>query len=174
MSTTLLYLCFAVGLAVGSSFTHPAGWHTSTDISRVRSLIASGKEPWKSAAELLMNDTSLTTNYQPTASSLVCRTCCDVSCCPPGKPCPSTSSSGMERDGMAVYYLMLRWVASNDIAWADAAERVLDAWSGQLTGFAGHDQMLAIGLYGGHMAQAAELLAYAKPSWPLKAPKAKV
>ena len=28
--------------------------------------------------------------------------------------------------------------------------------------------MLAIGLYGGHMAQAAELLAYAKPGWPLK------
>jgi hypothetical protein len=29
--------------------------------------------------------------------------------------------------------------------------------------------MLAIGLYGGHMAQAAELLSYAKPDWPLKA-----
>jgi hypothetical protein len=74
----------------------------------------------------------------------------------------------MERDGIASYYLMLRWVASNDISWANAAENVIDAWSGKLTGFTGHDQMLAIGLYGGHMAQAAELLAYAKPKWPLK------
>ena len=29
--------------------------------------------------------------------------------------------------------------------------------------------MLAVGLYGGHLAQAAELLAYANPTWPLKA-----
>lgn len=36
-------------------------------------------------------------------------------------------------------------------------------------GFAGHDQMLAAGIYGSHMAHAAELLAYAKPAWPLKA-----
>ena len=74
----------------------------------------------------------------------------------------------MERDGIASYYLMLRWVATSDGKWADAAERVIDGWSGTLTGFSGHDQMLAIGLYGGHLAQAAELLAYAKPDWPLK------
>ena len=121
----------------------------------------------ESAAELLMNDTSLTTDFQPSPASLVCRTCCNVACCPPGKPCGAQSSATMERDGIASYYLMLRWIVSNDTTWADAAERILDAWSGKLTGFSGHDQMLAIGLYGGHMAQAAELLAYAKP-WPLK------
>ena len=63
---------------------------------------------------------------------------------------------------------MLLWIVSNDTKWADAAERVLDAWSGTLTAFAGHDQMLAVGLYGRFLAQAAELLAYAKPDWPLK------
>ena len=50
----------------------------------------------------------------------------------------------MERDGMASYYEMLRWVATNDNKWADAAERIIDAWSGQLEGFSGHDQMLGI------------------------------
>ena len=69
---------------------------------------------------------------------------------------------------MASYYLMLRWVVTSDADWAAAAERVLDAWSGKVSGFAGHDQMLAVGLYGGHMAQAAELLSFAKPDWPLK------
>ena len=34
-------------------FQHPAGWHTAADIARVRSLIASKKEPWKSAVEYL-------------------------------------------------------------------------------------------------------------------------
>ena len=75
----------------------------------------------------------------------------------------------MEKDGIASYYLMLRWVSTSDTKWADAAERVIDAWSGELQGFTGHDQMLGVGLYGGHMAQAAELLAYAKPDWALKA-----
>jgi hypothetical protein len=75
----------------------------------------------------------------------------------------------MEKDGIASYYLMLRWVATSDLKWATAAETVLDAWSASLVGFAGHDQMLAVGLYGGHMAQAAELLAYAKPQWPQRA-----
>ena len=36
-------------------------------------------------------------------------------------------------------------------------------WSGY------HPFLLAVGLYGGHMAQACELLAYAKPSWTQKA-----
>jgi hypothetical protein len=154
-----------------TAFSHPAGWHTAADIVRVRSFLASGKEPWCSAAQLLLNDTSLAADYSPSpptgSGGIVCRTCCSVSCCPPNAsaadPCHHASSGGMERDGIAAYYLMLRWVATGDAAWADAAMRVLDAWSESLTGFAGHDQMLAVGLYGGHMAQAAELLAHAKP-----------
>jgi hypothetical protein len=152
-----------------TNFDHPAGWHTRADIARVRALIASQREPWKTAAQLLMNDTSLTADFKPSPSSLVCRTCCNTPCCAPSEHCGGASSGGMERDGIASYYLMLRWVATNDAKWADAAERVLDAWSASLKAFAGHDQMLAIGLYGGHMAQAAELLAFAKPEWPNKA-----
>lgn len=168
--------CLAVGLVVvapsssaASAFDHPAGWHTKADIQRVRSLIASGLEPWKTAAALLMNDTSLPVGYTPSPVPLVCRTCCNVSCCAPGQSCRGASSGSMERDGIASYYLMLRWIATSDAKWADAAEAVIDAWSGTLGGFSGHDQMLAVGLYGGHLAQAAELLAYAKPGWALKA-----
>ena len=137
-----------------AAFAHPAGWHTAPDIARVRAFIASGREPWRSAAQLLLNDTSLTTDFAPSpptgVGGLVCRTCCNVSCCPPNAsasaPCHRAGSGGMERDGMAAYYLMLRWVATADITWADAAMRVLDAWSASLVGFAGHDQMLAVGL----------------------------
>lgn len=147
---------------------HPAGWHTSADVARVRSLIASGREPWQAAYRMLMNDTSLSKSYTPTPIPLVCRTCCGVSCCAPGTSCPGASSAGLEKDAMASYYLMMRWVATNDTEWATAAERIIDAWSENLVGFSGHDQMLAAGLYGGHMAQAAELLAFAKPGWPAK------
>eukprot|EP00040_Diaphanoeca_grandis_P020325 m.108103 g.108103 ORF g.108103 m.108103 type:complete len:427 (+) comp27847_c1_seq1:163-1443(+) len=157
-----------LGLVTASNFDHPAGWHTRSDIARVRSFIASKKEPWLSALELLINDTSLTAAYMPDASSLVCRTSSGTRCCAANESCPGATSEGMERDGIASYYLMLRWVATSDTIWVDAAERVIDAWSDKLTAFAGHDQMLAVGLYGGHLAQAAELLAYAKPDWPNK------
>ena len=164
---SLLLLLPAVSAA--SAFQHPAGWHTAGDIARVRSLLAAGSEPWKSAAAYLMNDTSLTAGFKPSPASLVCRTCCGTPCCAPNTTCHATSSGGMERDCMAALYLMYRWIATNDTQWSDAAMRVIDAWSAKLTSFAGHDQMLAVGLYGGHLAQAAELLAYANPSWPLKA-----
>ena len=56
------------------------------------------------------------------------------------------------------------------IDWSLTSAHPTRLWfrSGRLNGFSGHDQMLAVGLYGGHLAQAAELLAYAKPSWALK------
>ena len=71
-----------------------------------------GREPWKTAAAYLMNDTSLTSSFTPSPAATVCRTCCNVSCCPPDNPhCGAAGSGGMERDGMASYYLMLRWIA---------------------------------------------------------------
>jgi hypothetical protein len=70
------------------------------------------------------------------------------------------------QDAIAAYYLMLRWVVTEDQGASLAAMRIIDAWSATLKGFAGHDQMLAAGIYGSHLAQAAELLATAEPEWP--------
>ena len=167
----MLLLPIALVLCVPASFNfnHPAGWHSASDITRIRQKIASKEEPFAEAAEVLLNDTSLTPQFKPSPASIVCRSCCNVSCCPPDKPaCGASDSGGLERDAIASYYLMLRWVATNNTEWADAAQNIIDAWSGKITGFAGHDLMLAVGLYGGHLAQAAELLAFANPSWPLK------
>ena len=80
--------------ASAPAFQHPAGWHRASDIARIRAKIESGAEPWKSAAELLLNDTSLLASYKPAPVSLVCRTCCKVACCAPGKKCPGEASSG--------------------------------------------------------------------------------
>ena len=87
--------------AAVAAFSHPAGWHTRSDIVRIRSLVASGREPWKSAADLLLNDTSLTSSYQPSPVSLVCRTLPSTGCCPANQSCPGASCGSMERDAMA-------------------------------------------------------------------------
>ena len=71
-----------------------------------------------------------------------------------------------EKDSIAAYYQMIRWVVTGDTRYSAAAMRIVDAWSTTLRGFAGHDQMLAAGIYGSHLAQAAELLAFAEPAWP--------
>lgn len=65
--------------------------------------------------------------------------------------------------------MQVKWIATSNTSYADAAAAVIDSWSAELVSFAGHDQILAAGIYGSHMAQAAELLAYAMPSWPQKA-----
>eukprot|EP00051_Salpingoeca_urceolata_P004596 m.66223 g.66223 ORF g.66223 m.66223 type:complete len:409 (+) comp13726_c0_seq1:182-1408(+) len=142
-------------------FNHPAGWHTAQDIAGIRERVASGKQPWKDAFEQLISDDSLTASYKPSPMPIVHRDCCN--------PHPnSTGNRELEKDAIAAYYLMVRWVATGNLTHADAAERIIDAWSGTVTGFAGHDQMLAAGIYGSHLAQAAELLSVAKPSWPLR------
>jgi hypothetical protein len=167
--------CCCAAVVSTAALQHPGGWHSAADIARVRALLAANREPWKTAATVLMNDTTLTKGYNATPTSIVCRTCCNIPCCEPGmanctlKAQESQNCGDMERDTQMAYYMMLRWVVTSDSSWADAAERIIDDWSGTLTAFGGSDQMLAVGLYGGHMAQACELLAYAKPSWAQKA-----
>ena len=152
-------------LAPAAAIEHPGGWHTRADIARIRAQIASGKEPWASAHAALLNysaATVATVGYTPSPVATVHRDCCNKH--------PNNNGNGnFERDGINAYYLMVKWIATSNASYADAAETVIDAWSAELTGFAGHDQMLAAGIYGSHMAQAAELLAFAKPGWPGKA-----
>eukprot|EP00656_Telonema_subtile_P051615 TRINITY_DN6997_c0_g1_i4.p1 TRINITY_DN6997_c0_g1~~TRINITY_DN6997_c0_g1_i4.p1 ORF type:complete len:398 (+),score=72.64 TRINITY_DN6997_c0_g1_i4:82-1275(+) len=136
-------------------FTHPAGWHSQDDISRIRAQISSGKEPWHTAAAVFLNDTSLSPQYQPSPRVTVCRG-------DQGGECGGEHE--LEQDSMAAYYSMLRWVLTNQSDWVDVAQRIADAWSGTLVNFTGHDQMLAAGIYGSHFAQACELLAYARLS----------
>ena len=155
----LFVTCTAV--ASSSMLPPPAGWISAADINRIRALISNGTEPWASAGVQFLNDSSLTPAYKPSPQATVCRG-------DDGAQCGGCQQ--LERDSMAAYYLMIRWVVTGEEAWADTAMRVVDAWSGTLVNFTGHDQMLASGVYGSHLAQASELLAFAKQGveWPLK------
>ena len=61
-------LCWlALGDALGrdgQAFEHPAGWLTRDDLARVRSHVRLGREPWATAYNVLMNDTSLTKAFR--------------------------------------------------------------------------------------------------------------
>ena len=155
---TLVILC----VVPSACFRHPAGWHSTADIARIRTRVASGDEPWKSAATRLMNDSSLPTSYSP-------RPLTDVCC---GDPPPCDGGFQLEVDSIAAYFAMLRWIVTNNTAWSDTAARIIDGWSGTFTKFSGPGPMLTAGIAGSHMAQAAELLAHARSlqpgGWSLK------
>eukprot|EP00937_MAST-01D_sp_MAST-1D-sp2_P002644 g2644.t1 len=156
-----VWLCLLAVLAPGlvADFSHPAGWHSAADIARIRAQVASGAEPWRTAADRFVNDTSLRTSYSPRPLAVVC--------C--GDPPPCDGGFQLEVDSIAAYFAMLRWVVTNDTAWLDTAARIIDGWSGRFSNFTGPGPMLTAGIAGSHLAQAAELLAYARPQWALRA-----
>ena len=65
----------------GTALSHPAGWHTVSDVLRIRAQISSGAEPWATAFKTFMNDTSLTLEYKPSPVEVVHRDC-ECMCCP--------------------------------------------------------------------------------------------
>jgi hypothetical protein len=121
-------------------FDHPSGWHTRHDIERIRAQIASGQEPWTTAFKALMDKDAVgpgdaTLEYKPSPGAVVCRDCGPA---PPGAP-PwdahnETGNGPFSQDARTAYYMMVKWIATNNTSYADAAEAVIDAWSGQLTG----------------------------------------
>ena len=76
-----------------------------------------------------------TLDYKPEAGTVVCRDCGPV---PPGQPKwdahNETGNSAFQNDARNAYYMMVKWIATNNASYADAAEGVIDAWSGNLTG----------------------------------------
>jgi hypothetical protein len=158
---SLVLLTATISRAAGdpSSFVHPGGWHTAADIKRVRDQLAANAEPWVSARVKLMSG-GPNFDYQPRAVATVTRG---------GGGVDQGGNSALKGEASDAYTLMIKWVATNDPRYGDAAIRIIDAWSNVLTEIKGSDARLAAGIYGNKFAQAAELAAYYKPDWPNKA-----
>jgi hypothetical protein len=155
----VLTLMLSAPQAPAADFVHPGGWTTVADIRRVRQALAAGREPWVSSAKTLLAN-GPKADYRPRAVAVVIRGTGGVD---------QGGNSNLQNDASNAYTLMIKWVATNDPKYGDAAIRVIDAWSEVLTRIGGGDARLAAGIYGNKIAQAAELAAYYKPDWPNKA-----
>ncbi len=85
---------------------HPGGWHTVEDIHRIREKIAAKHEPWHTAYEALMK-TGPDFNQKP-------------------RPVEHVLKNGGDYGSIAgeasnAYTLMIKWVATNDSRYGDAA-----------------------------------------------------
>ncbi|AYH48486.1 MULTISPECIES: alginate lyase family protein [Dickeya] len=148
---TLSLLVSAVAPAqAATGFVHPGLLHTQADFERIKNQLANDAEPWKSGWNKLISNNHASLNWKANPVEIVYR---------------GANSEGAENygrlynDAAAAYALALRWKLSGDVAYADKAVEILNAWSSTLKDIRGtSDRYLAAGIYGYELANAAELV----------------
>lgn len=134
--------------SAAAGIVHPGLLHTDDDFNRIREYVESGDEPWATGWQKLLAHTDA--DYTPSPNPVVCRG--SVEWCDQNYPT-------FYRDVHAAYANAVRWRISGDASYADAAARILDAWSSTLEAVDGNaDKWLAAGIYGYQLANAAEVL----------------
>ena len=144
-----LFVCLTAGTA-NAQMVHPGGWHTQQDLTIIREMVAAEEEPWITGWNAARNE-------GPNA---------DFTSNPPAL---ITSNSAMHTAGFAAWVLTMKWVASGDKAFADAAIGVIDNWVDTVEDFDVFAPTLTISTGAGAMAQAAEILAHGfdgEAGWP--------
>lgn len=139
---TLILMCFTgINLVNAQTFKHPGIFLTQTDLSKIRSNVTVGKEPWKSAWDAIhYNDAGIDYTLRLGTATTV------------------TDAYAIQNDGHAAWALAIKWVASGDKVYADKAISIVDAWVNQVSSM--QTDGLRTGLGSAQMANAAEILAW--------------
>ena len=129
------------GIVSSSGLIHPGGWHSQADLTLIREKVAAREEPWISAWR----------DFEGRAPDLNFRS----------NPSPLVTGNGeMHTAGFNAWLLTMKWVASGDQAYADAAIRIIDTWVATVRDFDVFAPTLTVSTGAGAMAQAAEVLEY--------------
>jgi hypothetical protein len=154
-------LCFGATLLLSSTanaeFTHPGVIHGQDGIDFVKAKIEAGKEPWANEWKELNESKFSSLSWKPEPRKLVERG-------PYNRP--DIGSSEFSQDSFAAYTHALHWAISGEVAHAEKAAEILDAWSGTLETITNHDAKLLIGMNGHNYVVAAELLKHTWDGWP--------
>ena len=124
-----------------AQLVHPGGWHTQADLTIIRSKVQAAEEPWVTGWNAI-KDSRPRKNYESNVSGVV------------------TDEFALSKQGHVAYQLAMKWVASGDQEYADAAIGLIDQWVGNVDGFNVEGPTLTLSTAAGHMAQAAEILAH--------------
>ena len=95
--------------SVDAQLVHPGGWHTQSDLTIIRSKVKAAEEPWATGWNAV-KDSRPRDNYKANVSPVV------------------TDKSALSRQGHVAYQLTMKWVATGDQKYADAAMGVIDQW----------------------------------------------
>lgn len=137
----------ARGPLANAAVAHPGLLHTEADFARMREKVRAGEQPWTGSWDNLV----ASKNSQSTWGQ---------------RPVPVISRGGsgdnvalLYNDAAAAYQNALRWKISGEVAHANKAVEILNAWGSTLTEVTGNaDRFLAAGIYGYQLANAAEIM----------------
>src|SRR5687768_2717510 len=126
---------------------HPGMLHTEADFTRMREKVNASAQPWKGSWDLLVTRRNSQSNWGPRPVATVIR------------GGTGDNVALLYNDVHAAYQNALRWKISGDVAHAEKAIGIMNAWSSTLTSIGGNaDRFLAAGLQGYQFANAAEIM----------------
>jgi hypothetical protein len=144
------------------TFSHPGLMHNAADLARMKDLVTRQvARPYESYKLLLADSRSSASYSKGGPFTYLTR---DASLTIDGVGGGAVKDR-VERDFMAAYYNALMWNITGNVAHAQKAVEILDAYSAKTIGIIGADAELN-GLYGFILANAAEIMRYTYSSWP--------
>lgn len=135
---------------------HPGMLHSASELALVRARVEAQTEPWASAFKALQSSRYAALSYaeKPYAT---------VECGSYNRP--NIGCSQMVDDGMAAYSEALLWVMTGDVAHANKASEIIDAWAKVYQNNLQSNSNLVVGWAVPWYANAAEILRYTPSGW---------
>jgi hypothetical protein len=134
-------------------FVHPGTLHTQADLDRMREKVAADAQPWKSSWDLLVASPWARLTHTPRPQAIICR---GGGCASMGLP---ENYILLARDIAAAYGCALRWHLAGDVAYANKAVEIMNAWPPVLQEVTGDSNLsLAAGNYGWQFAVVGDLM----------------
>lgn len=163
--TLVLILCMLLSSvsSIGSaqsmdsaSFLHPGMLYTAEDLALMKDKVAKRQSPWYPEWQLMQTNKLAHPTYSNAFYSTVYRND------PVNR---NKGNTDLQNSSSAALMLAIEWSITGDRAYADAALRILNGWSGSLTSIQGRDAQLAASLYGYKLLNAAEIMRYSDAGW---------
>lgn len=134
-------------------FTHPGTPLTLADLSALKAHVDQGREPWKSAYDMLANDGRSRLTYGMAGPfATVSRA-------------PDVNLGAWRSDMMAIWNLSRMWYFTGNQEYAKKARAILRAWATTQTEFTGRESMLDLGDYAYMFVGGADILRGTWQDW---------
>jgi len=152
--------------ATDPEFIHPGLLNTQADFNRMKAMVKQNASPWIEDWRVLQRNPHDSLDWKPRPETIVVRGAASGA--------HNENYNHLYNDIAAAYADCLDWKISGDIAKANKAVEILNAWSSSLVQITGtSDKYLASGIYGYEIANAAEILR-SYPGWSSKDVKLRV
>lgn len=163
ITNTLLLFIFNFFIAsvtvADAQFVHPGMLHTNESLTRIKSMVIQGKEPWKKGYEVFVKDNRASYDYIMRGPfEFVARQGAN-----PGDR--NLHKKEFEDDCLAAYYNAMQWVITGNKKHADKSIKIMNGYASSLKGIINKDKELMAPLCGFLIVNAAEIIRYTNAGW---------